>query len=84
MATVPCAMSTKELVAVRLEPEIVARIDALKDYFSAEWRDATRSDVIRALILDSLERFEKAHEAARAKPDKASPKNRKRPKPRGK
>jgi len=61
-------MSTKELVAVRLEPEIVARIDALKDFFSAEWRDATRSDVIRALIIDSLDRFERAHEASRTGP----------------
>jgi len=48
-----------------LEPELVSRIDELRDYFSAAWRDATRSDVIRALLLDALERFERAHDASR-------------------
>jgi len=57
-------MSTKELVAVRLEPAIVSRLDALKDFFSSSWHDASRSEVLRALIVDALERFEKAHRAA--------------------
>jgi len=57
-------MSTKELVAVRLEPAIVARIDALKDFFSSSWHDASRSEVLRALIVEALERFEKAHRAS--------------------
>jgi predicted transcriptional regulator len=46
-------MSTNH-VSVRLEPEIIARVDALAPQFSTQWRPATRSDVLRALILTAL------------------------------
>ncbi|MEP7124435.1 MAG: hypothetical protein ABJE95_26140 [Byssovorax sp.] len=46
-------MSTNH-VSVRLEPEIIARVDALEPHFSTQWRPATRSDVLRALILTAL------------------------------
>jgi len=46
-------MSTNH-VSVRLEPEIIARVDALAPQFSTQWRLATRSDVLRALILTAL------------------------------
>ena len=47
-----------EFVAVRLEKKDIARIDALIPKFSATWHTATRSDVIRALLLRSVEEAE--------------------------
>jgi predicted DNA-binding protein len=44
----------KQHVAVRLPPELVARLDALIPRLSTEWREATRSDVLRALLLKGL------------------------------
>lgn len=45
-------------ISVRLDPEILARVDALSPAFSTEWHAATRSDILRGLILDALTRFE--------------------------
>jgi len=56
-------------VSVRLDPAILARIDALVPAFSTKWRTAFRSDVVRALILDGLRLAE-----ARAKPSKSAKK----------
>lgn len=50
-------MSTNH-VSVRLDTETMARVDALAPLFSTEWHSATRSDILRGLILDALERFE--------------------------
>lgn len=50
-------MSTSH-VSVRLDAETIARVDALAPQFSTHWRPATRSDVLRALILTSLDRHE--------------------------
>ncbi len=63
-------MSTKELVAVRLEVSTIARIDALKGYFSSAWHEASRSDILRALILYALPTFE--DEAAVAKQEQSA------------
>ena len=46
-------MSTNH-VSVRLDAETIARVDALAPQFSTPWRPATRSDVLRGLILDAL------------------------------
>src|SRR5262245_16526666 len=54
-------MSTKDHVAVRLDNETLHRIDAIRALLDTEWRDATRSDVLRLLILKGLEHFEKKH-----------------------
>jgi hypothetical protein len=43
--------SSKIHVAVRLDAEHVAQVDALIPLFSKPWRDATRSDVLRALVI---------------------------------
>jgi hypothetical protein len=56
-------MSTKDHVAVRLDNETLLRIDAIRALLDTEWRDATRSDVLRLLILKGLEHFEKKHRA---------------------
>jgi hypothetical protein len=68
-------MSPPHHVSVRLDPEILARVDALAPAFSTEWHAATRSDIVRALILDALPRFEKAGSAqpagTEAKPRRA-------------
>ncbi len=56
-------------VSVRLDGETLARVDALAPAFSKEWRRATRSDVLRILILDALPRFEQA--GGPAPPNKA-------------
>lgn len=47
-----------EFVAVRLEQKDIARIDALTPRFSATWHKATRSEVIRALLLSSMDEAE--------------------------
>ncbi len=62
-------------VSVRLDPEILARVDALAPRFSTEWHAATRSDILRALVLDALARFEQAQPAAPAegKPRRSRP-----------
>jgi len=46
------------LTAVRLPPDIVERIDALRPCFSTEWHEATRTDVLRALILTKLDELD--------------------------
>jgi hypothetical protein len=50
-------MSTNH-VSVRLDAETMARVDALTPIFSTKWRIATRSDILRGLILSALDRFE--------------------------
>ena len=47
-------------VSVRLEAEILDRIDTLIPRFSTQRREGTRSDVVRSLILAGLERQEGA------------------------
>lgn len=46
-------------VSVRLDEGTTARVDALAPLFSTHWRTATRSDVIRGLILSALESYER-------------------------
>jgi hypothetical protein len=46
-------------VSVRLDEGTMARVDALAPLFSTHWRNATRSDVIRGLILSALEKYER-------------------------
>ncbi len=53
-------------VSVRLDSATMARVDAMAPAFSTEWRRATRSDILRGLILASLDRFEQAAAAAPA------------------
>jgi hypothetical protein len=42
-------------VAVRLDAETLARVDALLPSLSKPWRRSTRSDALRALILAGLD-----------------------------
>jgi len=56
-------MATKDHTAVRLDNETLARIDAIRALLETEWRQATRSDVLRLLLLHGLEHFEKKHAA---------------------
>ena len=57
-----CTMSTRH-VSVRLGTETIARVDALAPQFSTQWRAATRSDVLRGLILTALAAREAADRA---------------------
>jgi hypothetical protein len=41
-------------VAVRLDADTVARVDALAPTLSTAWHTATRSDALRYLILEGL------------------------------
>jgi hypothetical protein len=52
-------------VAVRIDEETLAQVDALIPSFSTPWHTAKRSDVLRALILAGLEQH--AASLARAK-----------------
>jgi hypothetical protein len=54
-------------LAVRLAPEIMARIDALLSFYSEPWHAATRSDAVRAVILAGLPLEERRADAT-AKP----------------
>lgn len=45
-------------VAVRLGEDALSRLDALRSKLSASWPGATRSDVLRAVILHGLEVME--------------------------
>jgi hypothetical protein len=65
-------MSPKDHVAVRLDNPTLERVDALKDVLSTAWHEATRSDILRALILTGLEHLEQEHRSALAKPKKGS------------
>ena len=53
-----------EHVALRLKLEQVTRIDAQIPRFSTPWRKATRSDVVRALVLEGLSAAEKKAQGA--------------------
>jgi hypothetical protein len=54
-------------VAVRLKPAELARLDAQARRLSTSWRDATRSDALRAAILKGLALMEKeAEESSRS------------------
>ncbi len=56
-------------VAVRVDAAVVARIDALVPLLSSAWHKASRSDVLRKLIMSGLRELER--EAATAAPQKA-------------
>lgn len=55
-----CAQAQKNHASVRLEPEILDRIDALIPQLSPAGRPGTRSDAVRALILSGLEHLKDA------------------------
>ncbi len=48
----------KEHVSIPMDKADIARLDALTDRFSAPWHKGTRSDVVRALLTQELERAE--------------------------
>jgi hypothetical protein len=41
-------------IAVRIDADLLARIDAMVAKLSTDWRQASRSDVIRALCIKAL------------------------------
>ena len=57
-------------IAVRLEPDLLKRIDAVAPKLSTEWRQASRSDVIRALIMKALPSLEAEGDSPEHKPRK--------------
>ncbi len=59
-------MATKH-VAVRLDEETLAQVDALIPTFTTPWRRARRSDVLRALIHAGLEAQPRTRPEAPAK-----------------
>jgi hypothetical protein len=63
------ARKVKEHVAVRLEPDVVAEIDAVVLDLSSGWRQANRSDALRMLLLKGL----KVHKAEKAATQKGDP-----------
>ena len=84
-------MSPKDHVAVRLDNPTLERVDSLKEVLSTPWHEATRSDILRALILTGLEQLEQQHKGALTKPRKgpsepaaaAKPKTKKKSPPKG-
>jgi hypothetical protein len=55
--------------SVRLEPEILERVDALIPRFSTSGHTGTRSDAMRALILSGLEHLNDAESSELPKLD---------------
>jgi len=50
---------SKDLIGVRLEQQVLDRIDELRPVVSTEWHKASRSDVLRGILhsmLDDLDR----------------------------
>jgi len=45
-------------VAVRLDADVIARLDALLPLLESPWRKARRSDVLRKVILSGLRELE--------------------------
>jgi len=64
-------MSSKDHVAVRLDNPTLTRVDALKGVLSTPWHEATRSDILRAVILAGLESMEEEHKGSLPKRKKA-------------
>ena len=62
-------MRTKKVfvqyVAVRLDDELIARIDAFVPVLSSASRQASRSEVVRAAIWRGLDNFERDPEGAK-------------------
>jgi metal-responsive CopG/Arc/MetJ family transcriptional regulator len=48
------ARTSPHHVAVRLDAELLARIDALVPGLSSQWHGATRSDALRHAIVEGL------------------------------
>lgn len=71
----PAAGGLTRHVALRLDPALIARIDALIPLLSTEWRKARRSDVLRKVILSGLPVLEETR-PRRAAPRKAGGKKR--------
>jgi hypothetical protein len=65
-------MSPKDHVAVRLDSATLSRIDALKEVLTTPWHEATRSDILRAVILTGLESLEQEHRGKLTKNRKAA------------
>jgi hypothetical protein len=65
-------MTLQQHTVVRVDGETLARIEALRKRLSAAWRDATMSDVLRALIYAGLNAMEKEH-TAEAKKNRHKP-----------
>ena len=61
----------KNHVSVRLEPEIMSRVDALIPRFSTSVHVGTRSDVVRALIVRGLEREKRGENTDLPEPEEA-------------
>ena len=61
-------MTERQHTAVRVDDETLARIEALRQRMSTEWRRATTSDVLRLLIYTGLKVMGKEH-AEQAKKD---------------
>ncbi len=74
-------MSTNPHVSVRLDAETLARVDALGPLFSTKWRPATRSDILRALILSALEQIEAERAGAAEQPSRPRKRPRRGSKP---
>ena len=55
-------MSSKGHTAVRLDNETLTRVDAARPLLDSQWHDATRSDVLRLLLLDGLQYYEKKYQ----------------------
>jgi hypothetical protein len=70
--------SSARHVAVRLDPEVIDRIDALLADVSSAWIAANRSDVLRKVILSGLRTLEAR---ARATPGRRRAKRAAAPKP---
>ncbi|MFT3764790.1 MAG: hypothetical protein QM820_04630 [Minicystis sp.] len=67
-------------VAVRLDTETIARLDALIPALSTDWIKARRSDVLRRVILCGLATIEKQQRTSKRRAQPATPRRTPKPK----
>jgi hypothetical protein len=51
--------SRRRTVDVRLDPEVLARIEALRRALSTEWHEVTRAEALRIVIRTGIHEEEK-------------------------
>ncbi len=65
-------------VAVRLEADVIARIDALMEPLSTEWLRLSRSDALRAIIMRGLPLVEADVRAAKKSAERKAKRSQKK------
>jgi len=61
----PTGSKARRQVGIRLEPEFIARFNAVREHLKTPWYRPTLSDAVRYLLIDGLEHLESCAEEHR-------------------